>query len=248
MICRSTLRAWGFRMLAVVLAGVTGYLIADQAGPMLLAREPELWMYALAVAVPAILTFFTARSLAIFTDSCLGIPTPGAALGLKGGNGCANENCSRHVPGSGKKPDAVRGGKPAAKPAKSPVAKASQVRLPTFAKPAAAAPAVTVPDTYGVLVQNAKVLVETAEPGDDGLVTVTVTTTGLSNSQLKGNAKGNKKSSGGLLNQLHNVAGVRWASHKSVAEGKKQIVGKVSPDKRKAAFVQLIELANRYKS
>lgn len=211
---KSTTHIWGLRSLCAIVAAGACFGAAHEAA-QIWHFQFDMWMQVLSAAVPAALTLVTTKSLALFADSCMNCPTPGAA-NLKGTTAktAKNDVCARQT------------GK---------FAPASAAAGPNPAKAKGFTGSTVAADTYGTLVKNNKLVVDTEAPGEDGFATITITTTGVTNSQLKV-----------LINRLHNIAGVKWSKHKGLGDGRKQIVGKAHADKRQAAFAQLADLAQKY--
>lgn len=92
----------------------------------------------------------------------------------------------------------------------------------------------------GTLFKQGRITVEVVRP-DGTAPQVTVTVTGLSASEFKGN-NGN----GGLRQKLENIAGISWENPKNLGEGKRTISGAVKSSNEGEVAAKLKELASRY--
>lgn len=225
---KHTARCWGFRFLATAVAGAGGSLLFDQVAVHGWQFQPELWMLALSAIVPAVVTLVATKSMAIFTDSCMCVPT--GASGLK-----EKEPSGRQSSGSSGSsgPVGARAGKAAAL---NVVARANQKPGQAAEKKSEQQNAVEE-IAYEVISQNDKVTVK-ASVVQNGYAHVAVIAAGFSRAQLKG--------SDGFLSKLHGIAGVTWASHKNIGGHRKEIVGKVAADKLESVVAQLKELSEKY--
>jgi hypothetical protein len=133
--------------------------------------------------------------------------------------------------------------------ARPKVADAKKVYLPQIRVAAATArikadtavantPAVTL--SAGKLFAQGRVLIEVTRP-EGSAPQVTVTTSGFSASDFKGN-NGN----GGFRQKLENIAGIKWENPKNLGEGKRTMTGAVKSSNEGEVAAKLVETAGRY--
>jgi hypothetical protein len=207
----STVQTWILRLLATGLVGVAAYIgINALVNTVWHTQIDPLYAGLGATAVAGVMLALIWNAT-IFTEECLGMDTA-IAPAFKGGKAarCAPGNCAR---------DDAR---------KNPGGS-------TGAKPVTAAPF----PLAGTIARTDKLTVEAASE-TDGTTTITISTNGLSNSQLKGN--------NGLFMRVNSVKGVTWSNHKNVGEGRKQVQGKIAANssERQTIYARLAEIAQRY--
>jgi hypothetical protein len=227
----SIAQTWVVRLFASALVGSGAFF-----GVNLLAAN--LWHTQIAPAYSALIALVAAgvmlKAIWNATSVCeefLDI-NPAIAPAFKDGgskSSCASGQCRKDT---AKGPGGSAGGKVVNTSNDKPAGSARNT-----ATSAAPAP-ITIP-ADGVITKTNKVTVVAAKEGD-GSITVKITTTGLSNSQLKGN--------NGLFMRVNGVRGVRWSAHKNVG-GNKQVQGTIAAGSSETAkiFASLTTLAERYK-
>jgi hypothetical protein len=92
----------------------------------------------------------------------------------------------------------------------------------------------------GTLFNQGRITVEVARP-EGSTPQVTVTVTGLSASEFKGN-----NGTGGLRGRLENIAGISWENPKNLGNGKRTITGAVKSSNEGEVAAKLKETASRY--
>lgn len=203
---QNLVRTWGLRSACALVAAAAGFGITYEGALLIWQLHLPLLVEVASAAIPAVITLAVTKTLATFTVSCMHCAPP------------KKSDTMRSLDKSGSMTSSLRD------------PKAGKFALATAVSPNPDSAFVTVK-----LVQNAKVTIETTAPGDDGLATVTVTTSGVTNSQLDV-----------FINRLRKTTGVKWGNHKRLIDGRKQIVGKAQADKQQVAFAQLVQIADKY--
>jgi hypothetical protein len=274
--CKHTYRAWGIGLVFTALFGGGSYFAVDQVALHFWHMQLAQWIPAASAGGVGLLSLVTTWRAAAWCDSVLcvpraqanaapkvqaspskqaSIPLGAAALQSAAVGPDPSKAASATKPAATKAAAPIVTVKPAANKGAPPVVTVKVPASAAAAKPATPAKtgilglfsggkktepeAVNVPvNTVGVIVETSKIKIEADAPDQAGFSTVTVTTSGLSKRELTGQ--------GGLFIKLHQVAGIRWSNHKGLGDGRKQIAGRVNPDKRQGAFNQLVQLSKQY--
>ncbi len=196
--CNNAFRTWSFRIACGLLAAAFCGFCRQEAAAYFYHYDVVLWQMSLLCVVPGLMTVLLPRTkaLANWTVGCMDIPMPTAVLAAKGNTRPAN---------------------PAPAPKRNAPGRVA-VPAPAIANkqttPAVAAPA---EKPMKVLVENDKVEVAVSEP-ENGVVTITVTSSNMSNNQVK-------NENNGLFPLVRKVDGAKWEHHKSIGDKRKRITG-----------------------
>ncbi|HEY9776404.1 MAG TPA: hypothetical protein V6C81_21765 [Planktothrix sp.] len=226
----SLTQTWVVRIFATLLVGTLGYAAADVlASHAFHTQLAPLYSGAVGVLAAAVMLALIWKPTAAASD-LMGINTS-LAPAFKGGKNLKDASCSiaDRTPNA-KGPGGSSGGKTTAAPTSKPAGRANTASL-------APAPA-TIP-ADGIIAKTGRISAQ-ATKESDGSITVTISTNGISNSQLKGN--------NGLFTRVNGVKGVRWSAHKNIGEGKKQVQGTIAADSKEtgAAFDNIKKIVQRY--